>query len=242
MKSCLLSFSSLPGPEGRHEGSANGRRMVAWLSLLRPGALCCAIALKTSYFFRCSVQIRAAVLRNYAKYEAVLLKPWYSSSQQQWTAGEWPRPPLPIPACRYLVVHLEWNILLCILTCMAFFVAPHVCVWWWWIGYGGGGGKRMRGRALPEAHRKGRFGRPCQVLHQLGPTLQLLLSCCCAPCPCCCRGGRPAELDPGPLGLAGWGTSQGGSCRARRCRCHRSSTQGASSEGGIGQWGPLISS
>ncbi len=27
-------------------------------------------------------------MRNYAKYEKVLLKPWYPNSLQQWTAGE----------------------------------------------------------------------------------------------------------------------------------------------------------
>ena len=32
-------------------------------------------------------QIRPAVLRNYAKYIEVLLKPWYPSAEEQWTAG-----------------------------------------------------------------------------------------------------------------------------------------------------------
>ena len=33
-------------------------------------------------------QIKPAVLRNFDRYEAVLLKPWYSNSEQEWTSGE----------------------------------------------------------------------------------------------------------------------------------------------------------
>ena len=34
------------------------------------------------------MQIKPAVLRNFDLYEAVLLKPWYSNSEQEWTSGE----------------------------------------------------------------------------------------------------------------------------------------------------------
>lgn len=33
------------------------------------------------------LQIKPAVLRNYDRYEKILLKPWYSNPEQQWTAG-----------------------------------------------------------------------------------------------------------------------------------------------------------
>lgn len=32
-------------------------------------------------------QIKPAVLRNFDKYAAVLLKPWYSGAEQEWTTG-----------------------------------------------------------------------------------------------------------------------------------------------------------
>lgn len=34
-----------------------------------------------------SALIRPAVLRNFDRYAAVLLKPWYSSAEQEWTTG-----------------------------------------------------------------------------------------------------------------------------------------------------------
>lgn len=40
---------------------------------------------------RPSKQIKPAVLRNFERYSAVLLKPWYSSAEQEWTTGKrWP--------------------------------------------------------------------------------------------------------------------------------------------------------
>lgn len=38
-------------------------------------------------------QIKPAVLRNVDKYSAVLLKPWYSSAEQEWTSGAHPGAP-----------------------------------------------------------------------------------------------------------------------------------------------------
>lgn len=34
------------------------------------------------------MQIKPAVIRNFERYAAVLLEPWYASAEQEWTTGE----------------------------------------------------------------------------------------------------------------------------------------------------------
>ena len=51
------------------------------------------------------LQIKPAVLRNFDRYEAVLLKPWYPNSEQEWTSGEGAGYcrlllPMPVPPAR----------------------------------------------------------------------------------------------------------------------------------------------